>query len=166
MLTRLPMLGVLILVLPAVACAQSQPEVSAPSSITTSGGIGSWLTNDSGAPGTGARPRGSILNVAQVTHFSCGANPQQDLSTAGASVPYQLGGAAAIGTANPYDPALSKIASVGGKSGLGLEYVASGNGLGLPGRGTSYIYRLDRSGFHRIQCDLSSASRPPARTKP
>jgi hypothetical protein len=129
-------------------------------------GVGSWLTNGLGAPDTGPRPAGSIFDVAQLVHSSCGANPQQALSTAGSSVPYQLSGTGAIGTANPYDPALSKIATLGGRSGIGLEYVASGNGLGLPGRGTSYIYRLDHRGFHRIECDLSSAAGPPPRTKP
>jgi hypothetical protein len=161
MLIHSSIVGVLALLLPAIASAQTQPAPAAtrPSPIVVGNRGGYSPHPEFDAPGTASLKTGWSLDgarvqVKQLGHYSCGTDAPLDDPTVSGSAPYLLGGAGAVGTGNADAPAFSKITKLAGKGGFGIEYVAPNNGLGLSGQGASYIYRLDRASFHRIQCDL------------
>jgi hypothetical protein len=160
MSTHSPIVGVLaLLLLPAIAAAQSPPKAATPSpSLVAS-------RNALPASGTASLDSGRMFDVTKLTYSSCGADPRPDLPPRSGSAPYELGGGGVVGTSNPYDPAFSRIVKFGGSGGFGLDYVAPGNGFGLPGVGASYVYRLDRSGVHRFRCDLPGPPAPDPQEK-
>jgi hypothetical protein len=155
-LIRSSFVGVLALMLPALASAQRQPTPGptwpSPGAVAIRGAFGS-----TGA----ARPAGSTGSAGRkVGHYSCGAGSHQlGYPAASGLAAYPVGGEGAVGSGNSSAPAFSRITKSAGPGGIGIEYLSPNNGFGVPGQGTADIYRFDRASFHRTECDLPSTER-------
>jgi hypothetical protein len=147
------LLGVLALALPVVVAAQQQPAPSpvwaSPAAVAKNGGV------DSSAAARVART--TRIAGRQSERYSCGPTSYQvDFPAESRLTTSPFGGQGAVGSGNPAGLAFSRIIPHNGPGGIGIEYLSPNNGSGTSSQRTADVYRFDRAGLHRNECNLPS----------
>jgi hypothetical protein len=138
MLTRSSIVvGVLALVLPAIASAQS-PAAPAGTGRSSVDRGGPSLTPPAAIAGKRLRP------------YFRGAETQRRFPTASGFAPYMPSGVEAVTISNADDPTFGHFDRVTGGGDLGAESGSPSRGYELFSHGSSYIYNFDRAGFNPL----------------
>ncbi|HEU4587449.1 MAG TPA: hypothetical protein VFS11_02305 [Gemmatimonadales bacterium] len=141
------------LALPIFVAAQQHPTPSpvwaAPAAAANNGGV------DSSAAArvertTRVAGRPSEDYACGPTSYQVAYPAENRLTTA------PFGGQGALGSGNPASPAFSRVIVSNGPAGVGLEYLSPNNGFATSDQRTADVYRFDRAGLHRNECNLPS----------